>query len=142
YNGWRALVSRTDAAVLRALRLDKQRPRPVSALLLTAIPEAPAITAPPIPDAGAAGAVPGFRVGSVVRVARAGGDDHYVVLADGIQPIGQVTADLVRFTNTQGGNEIVTVAPDALRAVPSVQHLAVSTFPDHAGSPAPKPATL
>ncbi|OBH08380.1 type VII secretion protein EccB [Mycobacterium sp. E1747] len=131
YDGQRAVVDLADAAVTRAFRLEGRAPRPVSPALLNAIPEAPPISAPRIPGAGEkAAGLPGFAVGSVVRVTRAGGDEYYAVLAAGIQRIGQLAADLMRFSNSQGTTNALTVAPDAIGAAPIVDVLPVAGFPD------------
>jgi type VII secretion protein EccB len=134
YDGRRALVNMDEPAVVRALGLDGHVPLAVSPMLLNAIPEAPPITAPRIPNSGDRGpaALPGFPVGSVLRVARAEGDEHYVVLGHGIQRIGQVAADLLRFTNSRGTRTAISVAPDLIRATPTVTDLPVATFPDRA----------
>ena len=133
YDGKRAVVDVADPAVVHALRLEGRAPRPVSQLLLNAIPEAPPIRMPPVRGAGEKAAVlPGFAVGSVVRVMRAGGDEYYAVLAAGVQRISQVAADLLRFSNSQGTANAVTVAPDAIRAAPIVDSLPVGGLPDRA----------
>jgi type VII secretion protein EccB len=135
YNGQRAVVDLADTAVVRALRLEGRAPQIVSQALLKAVPEAPPITPPRIRDVGAkAAGLPGFAVGSVLRVTRADGDEYYVVLALGVQRIGQVTADLLRFSNSQRSTNIITVAPDAIRATPIVTTLPVASFPDRAPS--------
>ncbi len=131
YNGQRAAVDLADTAVVRALRLEGRGPHIVSQALLNAVPEAAPITAPRIPDAGAkAAGLPGFPVGGVLRVIRGDGDEYYVVLATGIQRIGAVAADLLRFSNSRGTTNIITVAPDVIRASPIVDTLPVATFPD------------
>ncbi|MDO3637655.1 type VII secretion protein EccB [Mycolicibacterium arseniciresistens] len=129
--GRRAQVDLRDRAVARALRLDGRTPRPVSRTLLDTIPEDPPIVAPTIPGAGSAGPAPlgGYPVGTVVRLARAEAAEHYVVLTDGVQRIGEVTADLIRLTVTQPHRDIPTVAATALAAAPSVETLPVATFP-------------
>lgn len=135
YGGWRAAVDLRDIAVVRALRLDGIVPQPVSRSLLDSVPEAPPLTAPLIPAAGAAGpaALDGLTVGTVVRVVRAapqaGAADYFVVLGDGVQPIGEVAADLIRFTVAQPGDGIPTVAAASIAALPAVQVLAPATFP-------------
>jgi type VII secretion protein EccB len=108
-------------------------PRPVSRALLESIPEAPAITAPRIPQVGAPGpaALGGLTAGTVVRMARADASEYYVVLTDGVQRVGRVAADLVRFTVTQPGENIRTIAADAIAATRAVDELPVTTFPDH-----------
>jgi type VII secretion protein EccB len=137
YEGRRAVVNLDEPAVVRALNLDGQVPLAVSPTLLNAVPEAPPITAPRIPDAGSRGpaGLPGFPVGSVLRVSRANGDEYYVVLSHGIQRIGQVVADLLRFNDSRGTRTALSVAPDVIRATATVTELAVATFPDRAPSP-------
>ncbi|MBW0017218.1 MAG: type VII secretion protein EccB [Mycobacterium sp.] len=137
YNGRRAIVDVADPAVLRALRLEAPAPHTVSQSLLNAIPEAPPIRAPRIRGAGrpGRGALTGFSVGSVLRIARGDGDEYYVVLEAGVQRIGQVAADLLRFSNAQGATNVVAVAPDVIRATAAVNDLPVSTFPDRAPTP-------
>lgn len=135
YNGRRAVVDLADPAVLRALRLEGRVPHIVSQLLLSAVPEAPPITAPRIRGAGAeAAGLPGFPVGSVLRITRGDGDEYYVALADGVQRIGQVAADLLRFSDSHGAANVITVAPDVIRATGIVNTLPVSTFPDRAST--------
>jgi type VII secretion protein EccB len=135
YDGWRAKVDLRNRAVVRALRLDGVAPRPVSRALLEAMPEAAPIAAPRIPDAGSPGPLPlrGYAVGSVIRVVRANAAEYYVVLRDGVQRVGEVAADLIRFTDSQRDREIPTVAPDAVGAVSVVNTLAVTTFPERGG---------
>lgn len=136
YDGRRARVDLRNPAVVLALRLDGIEPRPVSRALLDAIPEAPPIAPPYIPGAGSPSAVAGFRVGTVLRVARVDAVDHFVVLADGVQRIGEVAAELIRLTDAYGAREIATAAPDVVGTAPVVDTLAVSTFPQRAGTPA------
>jgi ESX secretion system ATPase EccB len=132
YAGRRAVVNLDEVAVVRALGLDGRVPSAVSPTLLNAIPEAPPIAPPRIPDRSARGpaALPGFPVGSVLRVTRADGDEYYVVLTHGIQRIGRVAADLLRFSDSRGARTVISVAPDAIRATPTVTELPVATFPD------------
>jgi type VII secretion protein EccB len=137
YDGRRAVVNLGEPAVVRALGLDGQVPLAVSTTLLNAVPEAPPIIAPQIPNSGGRGpaGLPGFLVGSVLRISRANGDEYYVVLGHGIQRIGQVVADLLRFTDSRGTRTAISVAPDIIRTIPTVGDLAVATFPDRAPSP-------
>jgi type VII secretion protein EccB len=131
YHGHRAMVDLADAAVVRALRLEGRAPQLVSQALLNAVPEAPPITPPRIRGLGGkAPGLPGFPVGSVIHVTRSDGAEYYVVLATGVQRIGQVAADLLRLDNPQATANAVTVAPDAIRAAPVVTELPVTSFPD------------
>ena len=65
----------------------------------------------------------------MVRIDRAAAEEYYVVLARGVQRIGEVTADLIRFTDSQHTGDIDTVAPDDIAAAPILDTLPVSTFP-------------
>jgi type VII secretion protein EccB len=130
YAGRRAVVDLADPAVLHALRLEGREPRVVSQSLLNAIPESPPVAVPRIRGAGGAVAwLPGYPVGSVLRITSAG-DQLYVVLAGGVQRIGRVAADLLRFGDSQGSAAAITVAPDVIRGAPIVATLPVATFPD------------
>lgn len=136
YGGVRARVSLAEPSVSRALHLDAVEPQELSSALLNAIPEVPPITAPTIPGAGARGPEAlGMAVGSVVRVTRADADELFAILADGVQRVSPVAADIIRFSNSQGLRDIVTVTADAIAATPSVQTLPVATFPDTAVRP-------
>jgi ESX secretion system ATPase EccB len=133
YNGWRARVDLRNLAVVRALKLDRVTPHPVSRALLEAIPEARPIAAPEIPSAGAPSPLRGFPVGSVVRVVRAADEEYYVVLVQGVQRIGQVAADLIRFADSHSDRDIVTVAPDVVGSLPILDTMPVSEFPERGG---------
>jgi type VII secretion protein EccB len=130
--GRRAAVDLRDRAAVRALRLDSVVPLSVSAALLDPLPEAAPIVAPRVPGAGGPGpaGLADFRVGEVLRVPRAGEADHYVVLTDGVQRVGRVAADLIRFTDSHGGDEIPDVPADRIAAVPVVDTLAVTDLAD------------
>ncbi len=131
YGGRRAVVDLADTAVVRALRLEGRTPLRVSQSLLNAVPEVAPIAVPRIRGlGGTTSALPGFPVGSVLRVTRADGDEYYAVLGVGVQRIGRVAADLLRFSNPQGTANTVAVAPDVIRAVPVVSALPVAGFPD------------
>lgn len=143
YGGHRAIVDLDDAAVVRALRIEGRAPLIVSQALLNAVPEAPPIAPPRIRGRGARiPGLPGFAVGSVLRITRADGDEFYAVLATGVQRVGQVAADLLRLSNPQGTANPVTVAPDAIRAAPVVAELPVALFPDRAPTLAEPAGTL
>lgn len=137
YNGRRAVVDLAEPAVVRALRLEGVVPRIVSRSLLNAVPEVPPITAPRIQGAGGPGpaTLPGFPVGSVLRTTRGDSEEYYVVLPDGVQRIGPLTAELMRLHDSQGARTIVSVAPDVIGSSPVVDALPVSTFPERTPVP-------
>ena len=136
YEGWRATVDLRNRAVVRALRLDGVTPIPVSRVLLDTVPEAPAITVPSLTGLGAAGpeALGGLAVGTVVRVARTDANEYYVVLGDGVQRLGDIAADVIRF-GYGGPQEIPTVTPAAIARVNEVATVPVDTFPRRASVP-------
>ncbi|ULE33789.1 type VII secretion protein EccB [Mycobacterium sp. IDR2000157661] len=135
YEGRRAKVDLRLPAVVRAMRLDGVVARPVSRVLLDSLPEAPPIAPPSIAHAGAAGPslLHGLPVGSVLRTERVDSSELFVVLSDGVQRIGEVTADLIRFTQSHGRRDIAAVEPGALGAVPVVDHLSVAGHPRRGG---------
>ena len=137
YDGRRAVVDPTDPVTVRALHLEDRIPRPASPALLSVIPEAPVITAPDIPDAGSPGpqSLSGFMVGDVVRVERADGTEYFVILAGGVQRIGAVAADLIKFASARPDTDITAVAPTAISDVPILGALPVAEFPDRIGPP-------
>lgn len=133
YGAWRARVDLRHPAVVRALRLDGLVPQPVSPLLLAAFPEAPAIVPPHIPSGRSA--LPGMAAGTVLRVpgAAPASDELFVVLAGGVQRVGQVAADVIRYTDARAAREIPAVGADRIGALPVVDSLPVNTFPQSAG---------
>jgi type VII secretion protein EccB len=137
YDGHRAEVDLRSTAVVRALRLDGVAPVGVSRTLLDVVPEAPALAVPRIAGVGEVGpaALGGLPIGTVVRVHRAELSEHYVVLRDGIQSVGEVAADLIRFAYDRYAKPVAAVAPAAIAALPIVTGLAVTTFPQHASTP-------
>jgi type VII secretion protein EccB len=137
HGGWRARVDLRHPAVVRALRIDGVVPQQVSRAVLDAIPEAPAIEPPQIPAAGSPGplASAGRPVGTVVKVPQADGRvvDYYVVLADGLQRIGEVAADLIRYTDGRAGEQIATISADVVGVLPVATALPVTTYPPRGG---------
>ena len=132
--GRRAAVDLRDRAAVRALHLDGMVPLKVSAALLDPLPESTPIVAPQVPGAGDPGP-PGltdFRVGQVLRVPRAGAADHYLVLAEGVQRVGHVAADLIRFADSHGGREIPEVPADRIASVPVLDSVPVTDLTDSA----------
>lgn len=135
YDGVRARVDLRNPAVVRALDLDGVRPRTVSRALLDAVPEVPELTVPVIANAGTAGpsTLRGFPVGAVVRLPQADATEYYVVLSGGVQRIGALAADLIRFTYAAGRRDIATVEPGIIGTVPVVDDLPVDRFPERGG---------
>jgi type VII secretion protein EccB len=133
YGGRRASVDLRNPVVVRALQLDGVVPRPVSRALLDAIPETAAIAVPRIVRSGQPSAVPGFPVGTVLRVSRTESTEYYVALAGGVQRVGEVAADLIRFARASNDRDIAAVAPAVIGSVPIVDELAVGGYPERGG---------
>jgi type VII secretion protein EccB len=138
YDGRRAEVDLRNPAVVRALRLEGTVPQPVSRVLLDSVPEVPAVAPPTIDGAGSAGpaTLPGIPVGAVVQVVRAESTDYYAVLRDGVQRIGVVAADLIRFAYAGGRDDVLAVAPSAVARTSAVDALAVEHLPQRVREPA------
>ncbi|WP_343044060.1 type VII secretion protein EccB [Mycolicibacterium sediminis] len=135
FDGRRARVDLRNPAVVRALRLDGISPQPVSRALLDTVPEVAPIVVPGIDGAGSVGPM-GATVGSVVQVVGAAAADLYVVLADGVQRIGEVAADLIGITYAGTALGVPTVSPAAIAATRLVDRLQVDHLPDRARTPA------
>ncbi|GAA3018961.1 type VII secretion protein EccB [Actinokineospora globicatena] len=131
-NTVRAKVDMSKGNILAALSLSEGSVRKITTGLLNAIPEAPELTPPTIPGRGERGQTDmnGLPVGSVVQVERAGQIDYYVVLTDGVQQIKKTTADLIRFTTTEGGAAITKVRPDQIPAASAKRAFEDKSFPE------------
>ncbi|MGW6724426.1 type VII secretion protein EccB [Nocardia sp. NPDC055029] len=134
YDGKRAEVDPNNSVLARALQLSGQRPRPAGPALLDAPTPVPPLAVPEIPQAGVAG--PGklsdVPVGGVISVAANGRSDRpelYVVLADGVQRVGDFGAEVIRTANSQGMREIKAVPPDSLTGLPVLHQLPIDHFP-------------
>jgi type VII secretion protein EccB len=122
----------------QALNLVNTEPRVITTGMLNAIPEKAELKTPAIDGRGTDSNIdlgdPDLdTVGSVFKVVRAGeADKYYVVLKDGIQPVKQSTANLIRYYKTQGEPDIKTVTPDKVSNVPQLKEIDDSTYPDDA----------
>ncbi|BBY65151.1 type VII secretion protein EccB [Mycolicibacterium helvum] len=133
YDGKRAMIDPGDPATARALHLDDDAVvRKVSPTVLNAIPEVPAIGPPHIAAMGQPSPITGLRVGTVLRVIRTDVPEYYVVLAGGLQRIGRLTVDLLRFADPAAASDIGEVPPELVARSPLVDALPVATYPDEA----------
>ncbi|MCF8571435.1 type VII secretion protein EccB [Gordonia sp. HY002] len=128
----KARIDTTRVEVMRALGLEGVEPRPVSAVLLDAFPERPALAVPDVPGRGAAGPL-GARVGTVVRTATVDGAYAYrVVLSDGVQQVPETAADMLLAVDADVAPTVRDIAPAELTRIPVVDRLPVGHFPDTA----------
>ncbi|MEZ0340416.1 type VII secretion protein EccB [Mycobacterium sp. pV006] len=135
WNGKRSPVDINDRAVMDALGLAGAplQVQPIATGLFNAIPEAPALTAPVIPGAGTPSSVPlpvPAPIGAVVVAYEADNTlRHYVVLADGLQPISPVVASILRNTDSFGLDQPPRLGADTVAALPTVTGVDTSAYP-------------
>lgn len=121
----RAKVDPNDTGIQAAFNLNGPTPRKISTGLLNAIPSAPALTEPDVPNLGRATSFPalqalGMTNGSVFQVNSATGQDTFVVLPNGIQRISPPVAQLLLAES--GGDPTVHQANlTALSQIPQLQ---------------------
>lgn len=101
YQGVRAAVDVTNPVLMSALHLTGSKVRDVSPGLLNSIPLVDPIVPLSIAGAGAdAGYLgPSYRVGSILRTSDSRGQQLYAVLQQGLQPISEATADIIRYSS-------------------------------------------
>jgi type VII secretion protein EccB len=143
WDGRRSKIDLADHAVTSALGLGSgiPAPRSIAVGLFNAIPEAPALSAPAIPDAGSP---PKFTlptqapIGAVVEAhalegtsgASANGMLYYAVLSDGLQPISPVLAAILRNSNSYGLDQPPRLSADQIAKLPVSRMLDTSSYPD------------
>lgn len=127
-DGTRARIDLDDRDLLEILGLGGVEPRPVSAALVDPLPEVDPVRRPVIDMAGQPVdyGLEELRIGQVFTVDTATGRRTHVALADGVQEVGPVLADVIRSTTTVG--DVVSVSPDRM-GVPRSVALDVKTFP-------------
>ncbi len=140
WDGRRSRIDLADRAVTSALGLgsDIPAPRPIAVGLFNAIPEAPSLSAPAIPDAGSParfGLLTSVPVGGVVEAhaldgASANGMLYYAVLPDGLQPISPVLAAVLRNSNSYGLDQPPRLGADQIARLPVSRMLDNSRYPD------------
>lgn len=127
-DGTRARLDLDDSELLSILGLSDVTPRPVTGALIDPLQELDPVVRPEIDllgepvDYGLAG----LSIGQIFTVDTASGTGTYVALADGVQEVGPVLADVIRSTSTVG--EVAEVAPDQM-GVPRSVALEVEAFP-------------
>lgn len=132
YGGVRAAIDLSNVVVVNGLHLQDAPLRPVSLGLLNAFPLVDPITPVTIDGAGEPSAVVGadYAVGSIVKTVDSRGEQLYVVLRDGLQPISAATADIIRYGDPDADRAAAhEIAPATVAAVPIVHQLPVDHYP-------------
>lgn len=133
-DGRRSLINRGARAVLLALGLGQDAlasARPMSRALFDAVPVGPELSVPVIPGAGSPArfADAPAPVGAVLATPQVGGQTAYsVVLADGIEPVSPLVAQVLQNAGPVGAAPTV-VAGTVLAKLPVVASLDLSAFP-------------
>jgi type VII secretion protein EccB len=134
--GRRSRIDASNRAVLLPLGLTPEnvnQARPMSRALFDSLPVGPALAVPKVPDAGKPAGFAGApgTVGTVIVTPQISGPQQYsVVLADGVQTVTAVVAQILQNAGTPAGNAPVVVAPASLAKMPVVNGLDLSAYPD------------
>jgi type VII secretion protein EccB len=134
--GRRSRIDSSNRAVLLPLGLTPENvndARPMSRALFDSLPVGPELTVPKVPDAGKPAGFAGAPgpVGAVIVTPQISGPQQYsVVLADGVQTVTPVVAQILQNAGTPAGNAPVVVAPSSLAKMPVVNGLDLSAYPD------------
>src|SRR3954454_19421375 len=111
----RHAIDLSDRAVTSAVGIPvTARATPISEGLFNALPNTGPWHLPPVPAAGgpnAVGLAPNLVIGSVFEVVTEDGEQHYVVLPDGVAKVNDTTAAALRASNSFG-----LVAPPSVEA--------------------------
>ncbi|MDV3125749.1 type VII secretion protein EccB [Mycobacterium sp. 21AC1] len=135
WDGRRSPIDLGNRAVTDALGLGANipAPRPIAAGLFNAVPEAPALAAPPIAEAGAP---PHFElpvqapVGSVVAAYESDNTiRYYAVLVDGLQPVSPVLASILRNTDSYGLDQPPRLGADEVARMPVSRAIDTAAYP-------------
>ncbi|OBI22567.1 type VII secretion protein EccB [Mycobacterium sp. E2497] len=135
YDGVRAPIDLSNPAVLNGLHLQGAPTRPISRGLLNAFPMVEPIAPVAIDGIGEASAAlgPGYPVGSIVKTVDSRGEQRYVVLREGVQPVSAATADIIRYgepdTAEVSTRDARVIAPAVVAAAPVVHRLPVDRYP-------------
>ena len=127
----RHAIDLSDRAVTSAVGIPvTARATPISEGLFNALPNMGPWQLPQIPAAGAPNTVglpDNLVIGSVFQTATESGDQHYVVLADGVARVNDTTAAALRATNSYGLITPPTVESSVVAKIP--EQVYVSPLP-------------
>jgi type VII secretion protein EccB len=132
YNGVRAPIDLSNPVLANGLDLQDAPVRPVSLGLLNTFPLVDPITPVTIDGVGEPSTVlgPDYPVGSMVKTVDSRGEQLYVVLREGLQPVSPATADIIRYGEPDAVRASAReIAPATLANVPIVHLLPVDHYP-------------
>jgi type VII secretion protein EccB len=135
--GRRSRIDAMNRSVLLPLGLTPEQvsmAKPMSRALFDALPVGPELTVPEIPSAGFPATFAGAPgpVGTVIVTPQISGPQQYsLVLADGVQTLPPLVAQILQNAGGPGNNKPVTVEPSALAKMPVVNKLDLSSYPDN-----------
>jgi ESX secretion system ATPase EccB len=135
--GKRSRVDPTNRAVLLPLGLTPEQvsqARPMSRALFDALPVGPELVVPEVPNLNAPATFPGAPgpVGTILVTPQISGPQQYsLVLADGVQTLPTLVAQILQNAGGPGNGKPVTVQPAELAKMPVVNKLDLSSYPDN-----------
>ncbi|WAJ46378.1 type VII secretion protein EccB [Mycobacterium sp. Aquia_216] len=133
YNGVRAAINPSDPTLYNALHLNDSEVREVSPGLLNSFPLVDPIEPIDIQGAGEpTGYLPDtYRVGAILKAVDSRGDQLYVALHEGLQPISATAADIIRYGNRQSPTAAapIGISPALVGTAPIVHTLHVDKYP-------------
>lgn len=132
----RSRINPADRSVLLPLGLAPEQldqAPPMSRALFDALAVGPELSVPAVPGAGKPAAFTGAPgpVGTVIVTPQISGPQQYsLVLADGVQTISPIVAQVLQNAGGPAGGSPKVVRPSALAKMPVVIGLDLSAFPD------------
>ncbi|SPM42706.1 type VII secretion protein EccB, partial [Mycobacterium numidiamassiliense] len=135
--GRRSRIDAANRSVLLPLGLTPEQvsmARPMSRALFDALPVGPELTVPEAPNAGGAATFPGAPgpIGTIIVTPQISGPQQYsLVLADGVQTLPPLVAQIMQNAGGANNSRPVTVEPSALAKMPVVNKLDLSSYPDN-----------
>ncbi|OLO99750.1 type VII secretion protein EccB [Mycolicibacterium porcinum] len=132
YGGVRAPIDMSDPVLLNGLHLQGAATRPMSSSVLNTFPLVDPITPVAIQGSGEPGPLgPEHPVGAIVKSVDSRGEQLYVVLREGLQPVSQATADIIRYgaSGEETTGQAAEIAPATLAEVPTVHRLTTDHYP-------------
>jgi type VII secretion protein EccB len=134
--GRRSRIDAANRSVLLPLGLTPEQvsmAKPMSRALFDALPVGPELTVPEVQNAGTPASFPGAPgpVGMVLVTPQISGPQQYsLVLADGVQTLPPLVAQILQNAGGPNNAKPVTVEPAALAKMPVVNKLDLSSYPD------------